>query len=128
MRRRPRPRPDRDVTDTIETGGNLVVPDAPVQLPPYLYLPCAEAVADLLSLSSRLAKCGGAIGLIAGIGIDCYAGESPMQAIVSNGAGVLTGATVGAIAGSAVPIVGTVAGAAIGGITAFGRGVGRAFG
>lgn len=57
----------------------------------------------------------GALGLVTGVGIDYYGGgESLEQAVVSNSAGLAASITAGALIGSAIPVVGTVAGAVAG--------------
>lgn len=64
-------------------------------------------------------KLGGALAVV-GVGLDLAAGESPAQAVVSNGGGlaasVIAGAGTGAVVGSFIPVpgVGTAVGAVVG--------------
>jgi hypothetical protein len=58
-------------------------------------------------------KLGGALAVV-GVGLDLAAGESPTQAVVSNGGGLVAAVTIGATAGSVIPVVGTAVGAVVG--------------
>ncbi|MEP7740072.1 hypothetical protein ABKW28_20695 [Nocardioides sp. 31GB23] len=58
-------------------------------------------------------KLGGALAVV-GVGLDLAAGESPTQAVVSNGGGLVAAITIGATAGSVIPVVGTAVGAVVG--------------
>lgn len=73
-----------------------------------------DKAADLKSFASRLGKASGAIGMIAGVGLDVHSGESLEQAVVSNGTGLAAGiaasSAAGALIGSWVPGIGTLAG------------------
>ncbi|MFV9429459.1 hypothetical protein ACNJ7K_13095 [Rhodococcus aetherivorans] len=74
---------------------------------------------DMASMSRTAGRAAGAIGLVAGVGLDYFAGgESLEQAVVSNGVGlaasIATGAAVGSAVGSIVPGAGTAFGAVVG--------------
>jgi len=57
----------------------------------------------------------GAVGLVAGVGLDYFGGGEPLeQAVVSNSTGLAASIAAGAIAGSAFPFLGTLGGAAVG--------------
>ncbi|MBM7461485.1 hypothetical protein [Rhodococcus coprophilus] len=77
---------------------------------------------NLAHVPTRLAVGTGALGLVAGVGIDYFAGEPLEQAVVSNSAGLAASITAGAILGSALPgagtLVGALAGTAVGIVTA----------
>ena len=68
----------------------------------------------LAPIPTRLAVGTGAVGLLAGAGIDYFAGEPLEQAVVSNSAGLAASIAAGAIAGSAFPGLGTLGGALAG--------------
>lgn len=71
--------------------------------------------AQLADVPGKLAIGTGALGLVAGVGIDYYGGgESLEQAVVSNSAGLAASIAAGAFAGSIVPVGGTVVGALAG--------------
>ncbi|WP_308257091.1 hypothetical protein [Rhodococcus sp. DMU2021] len=77
-----------------------------------------EAV-PLSRTAARVAGAANALGFVAGVGLDYFAGgESLEQAVASNSAGLMasmtTGAAVGAAVGSVVPIAGTAVGTVIG--------------
>ncbi|WP_253250022.1 hypothetical protein [Rhodococcus sp. BUPNP1] len=74
---------------------------------------------DMASMSRTAGRAAGAIGLVAGVGLDYFAGgESLEQAVVSNGLGlgasIAAGSAAGAMVGSIVPGAGTAFGAAVG--------------
>ncbi|MCK0092412.1 hypothetical protein MWU77_16680 [Rhodococcus sp. F64268] len=71
--------------------------------------------AQLADVPGRMAVGVGALGLVAGVGVDYYGGgESLEQAVVSNSAGLAASIAAGAILGSAVPGLGTLGGAVAG--------------
>ncbi|UTT47491.1 hypothetical protein [Rhodococcus gordoniae] len=74
---------------------------------------------DMASMSRTAGRAAGTIGLVAGVGLDYFAGgESLEQAVVSNGLGlgasIATGAAVGSAIGSILPGAGTALGAVLG--------------
>ena len=70
---------------------------------------------DLAPVPTRLAVGTGAVGLVAGVGLDYFGGGEPLeQAVVSNSTGLAASIAAGAIAGSAFPFLGTLGGAAVG--------------
>lgn len=74
---------------------------------------------DMASMSRTAGRAAGALGLVAGVGLDYFAGgESLEQAVVSNGLGlgasIATGAAVGSAIGSILPGAGTALGAVLG--------------
>ncbi|WP_407445198.1 hypothetical protein [Rhodococcus sp. (in: high G+C Gram-positive bacteria)] len=77
---------------------------------------------DLAPIPTGLAVGTGAVGLLAGAGIDYFAGEPLEQAVVSNSAGLAASIAAGAFLGSALPGAGTLfgalAGTAVGIVTA----------
>lgn len=77
----------------------------------------ADMVAEAEEVETRAKraslKLGGALAVV-GVGLDLAAGESPTQAVVSNGGGLVAAVTIGATAGSVIPVVGTAVGAVVG--------------
>lgn len=74
---------------------------------------------DMASMSRTAGRAAGTIGLVAGVGLDYFAGgESLEQAVVSNGLGlgasIAAGSAAGAMVGSIVPGAGTAFGAVVG--------------
>ncbi|MFZ3392289.1 hypothetical protein TVH25_03390 [Rhodococcus sp. 7Tela_A2] len=69
---------------------------------------------NLAPIPTRLAVGTGALGLVAGAGIDYFAGEPLEQAVVSNSAGLAASIAAGAILGSTFPVAGTLTGALAG--------------
>ncbi|WP_231913253.1 hypothetical protein [Rhodococcus sp. 852002-51564_SCH6189132-a] len=74
---------------------------------------------DMASMSRTAGRAAGTIGLVAGVGLDYFAGgESLEQAVVSNslglGASIAAGSAAGAMVGSIVPGAGTAFGAVVG--------------
>lgn len=71
--------------------------------------------ADLAPVPTRLAVGTGALGVVAGVGLDYFGGGEPLeQAVVSNSAGLAASIIAGAVAGSIAPGVGTLGGALAG--------------
>jgi len=100
-------------------------PGTPYEEVRHLFVQARESVGGLADATTRHAEVknlpkiigigAGAFGLVAGTGLDYYAGgESFEQAVVSNSTGIAASIVAGALAGAAVPFIGPVGGALIG--------------